>query len=92
MEEQRIELMPGKRQPTEGKWRGRGGHHSVPTRFRLLISELLGTTKSRIGWTGCSTLLHNTYCGNSVIDVVLESSLSVTIDYNLLCIRVCCFL
>ena len=29
------------------------------------------------------------YCGNSVIDGVLESSLSVTIDYNLLCIRVC---
>ena len=39
-------------------------------------------------WTGCSTLSHNNYCGNSVIDGVLESSLSVTIDYNLLCIRV----
>ena len=23
-------------------------------------------------WTGCSTLSHNTYCGNSVIDGVLE--------------------
>ena len=42
-------------------------------------------------WTGCSTSSHNKYCGNSVIDGVLESSLSVTIDYNLLCIRVCCF-
>ena len=42
-------------------------------------------------WTGCSTLLHNKYCGNSVIDGVLESSLSVQIDYNLLCIRVCAF-
>ena len=33
-------------------------------------------------WTGCSTLSHNRYCGNSVIDGVLESSLCVTIDYN----------
>ena len=41
--------------------------------------------------TGCSTLSHNKLCGNSVIDGVLESSLSVTIDYNLLCIRVCAF-
>ena len=41
--------------------------------------------------TGCSTSSHNKYCGNSVIDGVLESSLSITIDYNLLCIRVCCF-
>ena len=42
-------------------------------------------------WTGCSTLSHNEYCGSSVIDGVLESSLSVTIDNNLLCIRVCAF-
>ena len=42
--------------------------------------------------TGCSTLSHNKLCGNSVIDGVLESSLSVTIDYNLLCIRVCVFI
>ena len=41
--------------------------------------------------TGCSTLSHNKLCGNSVIDGVLESSLSVAIDYNLLCIRVCAF-
>ena len=41
--------------------------------------------------TGCSTLSHNKLCGNSVIDGVLESSLSVTINYNLLCIRVCAF-
>ena len=41
--------------------------------------------------TGCSTLSHNKLCGNSVIDGALESSLSVTIDYNLLCIRVCAF-
>ena len=37
-------------------------------------------------WTGC-----NKYCGNSVTDGVLESSLSVTIDHNLLCIRLCAF-
>ena len=42
-------------------------------------------------FTVCSTLSHNKLCGNSVIDGVLESSLSVTIDYNLLCIRVCAF-
>ena len=42
--------------------------------------------------TGCSTLSHNKYCLNSGIDGVLESSLSVTIDYNLLCIRVCAYL
>ena len=42
-------------------------------------------------WTGCSTLSHNKYCGNSVIYGVLESLLSVTIDYNLLCIRVWVF-
>ena len=41
--------------------------------------------------TGCSTLSHNKLCGNSVIDGVLESSLSVTIIDNLLCIRVCAF-
>ena len=41
--------------------------------------------------TGCSTLSHNKLCGNSMIDGVLESSLSVTIDYNLLFIRVCAF-
>ena len=41
--------------------------------------------------TGCSTLSNNKLCGNSVIDGALESSLSVTIDYNLLCIRVCAF-
>ena len=41
--------------------------------------------------TRCSTLSHNIFCGNSVIDGVLESSLSVTIDYNLFCIRVCAF-
>ena len=40
-------------------------------------------------FTGCSTLSHNKLCGNSVIYGVLESSLSVTIDYNLFCIRVC---
>ena len=39
----------------------------------------------------CSTLSHNKLCGNSVIDGILESSLSVTINYNLLCIRVCAF-
>ena len=26
-------------QPNEGEWRGRGGHHSVPTKVWLLISE-----------------------------------------------------
>ena len=41
--------------------------------------------------TGCSTFSHNKLCGNSVIDGALESSLSVTIYYNLLCIRVCAF-
>ena len=41
-------------------------------------------------WTGCGTFSHNKYCGNSVIDGVLESSLSVTIDYNLLCIISLC--
>ena len=39
--------------------------------------------------TGYSTLSHHKLCGNSVIDGMLESSLSVTIDYNLLCIKVC---
>ena len=47
--------------------------------------------KREIVWTGCSTLSHNKFCGISVIDGVLKSSLSVTIDYNLLCIRVCAF-
>ena len=42
-------------------------------------------------WTGCSTLSHNKYCDNSVIDGVLESSLMVTIYHKLLCIRVCDF-
>ena len=41
--------------------------------------------------TRCSTVSHIKLCGNSVIDGVLESSLSVTIDYNLVCIRVCAF-
>ena len=42
--------------------------------------------------TGYSTLSHSKLCGNSVIDGVLESSLNVTIDYNLVCIiRVCVF-
>ena len=41
--------------------------------------------------TGCRTLSHNKLCDNSVIVGVLESSLSVTIDYNLLCIRICAF-
>ena len=36
-------------------------------------------------------LSRNKYCGNSVIDGVLESSLGVTIDYNLSCRRVCAF-
>ena len=48
-------------QSSEGKWRGRGGHHSVPTKVWLLISELLDPTKSRmkvvlsvrIGVSGC---------------------------------------
>ena len=35
-----------------------------------------------------STLSHNKWCGNSVIYGVLESSLGVAIDYNLLCIKV----
>ena len=41
--------------------------------------------------TGCSTSTHNELCGNSVIDGVLESSLSVKIAYNLVCIRLCAF-
>ena len=41
--------------------------------------------------TGCSTLSHNHYCGNPVIDGVLESLLSVTMDCNLFCVRVCAF-
>ena len=55
-------------------------------------SSITRGEKREMVWTGCSTLSHNTYCGNSVIDGVLESPLSVTIDYNLLCIRVCAFL
>ena len=35
-------------QPTEGEWRGRGGHHSVPTKLWLLILELLDPTKSKM--------------------------------------------
>ena len=42
-------------------------------------------------WTGCTTLSHNKYCGNSVIDGFLESLLNVTVNYNLLFIRVCVF-
>ena len=57
-----------------------------------LRSRISWGQKREMVWTGCITLSHNKYCGNSVIDGVLESSLSVTIDYNLLCIRVCCFL
>ena len=47
LEEQRIDFMLGG-QPSEGGWRGRGGHHYVPTKVCLLISELLYHTKSRI--------------------------------------------
>ena len=36
--------------------------------------------KRKMVLTGCNTLSHNIYCCNSVIDGVLESSLSVTID------------
>ena len=42
-------------------------------------------------WTGCSTLSHTIIYGNSVLDGALESSLSATIDYILLCIQVCAF-
>ena len=61
--------------------------------YRLidLQSSISWGQKREMVWTGCCTLLHNKYCGNSVIDGVLESSLSVTIDYNLLCLRVCAF-
>ena len=56
-----------------------------------LRSSIRWGQKREMAWTGCSTLSHNKYCGNSVIDDVLESSLRVTIYYNLLCIRVCVF-
>ena len=59
----------------------------------LLATYRLIDLRSRISWgqkremvlTGCNTLSHNKLCGNSVIDGALESSPSVTIDYNLLC-------
>ena len=53
------------------------------------MHQLIPETKMIL--TGCSTLSHNKLCGNSVIDGVLKSSLSVPIDYNLMCIRVCAF-
>ena len=42
-----------------------------------------------IVWTGCRTLSHTKYCDNSEIDGVLESSLRVTLYYNVMCIRGC---
>ena len=61
--------------------------------YRLLDlrSSIIWGQKREMVLTGCSTLSHNKLCGNSVIDGVFESSLSVTIDYNLLFIRVCVF-
>ena len=55
-----------------------------------LIDLQRSETGDGIDWM-CCTLSHNKLCGNSVIDGVLESSLSVTIEYNLLCIRACTF-
>ena len=61
--------------------------------YRLvdLRSSISNGQKREIAGTGCSTLSHNTYCDNSGIDGVLESSLRVKIYYNLLCIRPLCF-
>ena len=63
----------------------------MPSRMEVVFS------KGWCVWVALSsefidcTLPHHKYCGHSVIDGVLESSLRVTIDYNLLCIRVCAF-
>ena len=48
-----------------------------------MVSRNVTCRRTEMVWTGCSTL--------SVICGVLESSLSVTIHYNLLCIKVCAF-
>ena len=60
-------------------------------RLIYLRSSISRGQRREMVLTGYSTLSHNKLCGNSVIDGVLESSLSVTINYNLLCIRVCVF-
>ena len=62
-----------------------GPYFSKYWRFKLcrlvdLRSSIGGGQKLEMVWTGCSTLSHNKYCGNSLIDGVLESSLSVAID------------
>ena len=89
---------------SEGGWRGRSGHHSVPTKDACVLNEAIDTQGINSGGSSNDNMASDfstpqshaindgsSVISNSVIDYILESSLRVTIYYNLLCIRVCAF-
>ena len=51
----------------------------ITYRLVYLRSIISRYQKREMVWSRCATLSHNTLCGNSVIDGVLESSLGITI-------------
>ena len=90
---------------SEGGWRDRSGHHSVPTKDACVLKEVNDTQGINSGGSSNDNIMASDYntpqshaindgisvIRNSVIDGVLETSLRVTLYYNLVCIRVCGF-